>query len=148
MSTSPRNPNPKVLFLCTDNSCRSQMAEGWARTLHGDRLEVYSAGIEKHGLDPRAVKVMQEAGVDISQQTSKTIGELGPVELDLIVTVCEDAAKNCPAFPGSARQIHVGFDDPLRLARAAASDEEALEHYRRVRAEIRAFVGRLPEQLG
>jgi arsenate reductase len=138
----------KVLFLCTGNSCRSQMAEGWARELHGDRIEPYSAGIEKHGLNPRAVKVMQEAGVDIGRQKSKKIEELGPIPFDLVVTVCEDAERNCPVFPGRVRKLHVAFDDPPKLAGSAASEEEALGHYRRVRDEIRAFVERLPGQLG
>jgi arsenate reductase len=116
--------------------------------LHGDRIEPCSAGIEKHGLDRRAVEVMQEAGVDISRQRSKTIVELGPAEFDLVVTVCEDADKRCPAFPGGARKIHVGFPDPPRLAQAAASEAEALAHYRRVRDEIQAFVERLPREFG
>ncbi len=148
MSTSIDGAKPKVLFLCTGNACRSQMAEGWARALYGDRIEPCSAGIEKHGLDRRAVEVMQEAGVDISRQKSKTVLELGPAEFDLVVTVCEDADRRCPALPSGARKIHVGFPDPPRLARGAASEEEALEHYRRVRDEIRAFVERLPRELG
>jgi arsenate reductase len=142
------SPKPKVLFLCTGNSCRSQMAEGWARKLHGDRLEPYSAGLEKHGLNPAAVAVMREAGVDISRQTSKTLQELGPVDYDLVVTVCEDADQNCPVLAGRVRKIHVGFDDPPRLAQSAATKEEALQHYRRVRDEIRAFVETLPERIG
>ena len=142
------SPKPRVLFLCTGNSCRSQMAEGWARKLHGDRFEPYSAGLEKHGLNPNAVAVMREAGVDISRQTSKTLQELGPVDYDLVVTVCEDADQNCPVFAGRVRKIHVGFDDPPRLARSAGTKEEALQHYRRVRDEIRGFVERLPEEFG
>jgi arsenate reductase (thioredoxin) len=138
---------PKVLFLCTGNSCRSQMAEGWARHLKGDVIEPYSAGIETHGLNPRAVRVMAEAGVDISKQRSKHVDELKNVPFDYVVTVCDHAHESCPLFPGRTRVAHVGFDDPPRLAREAQSEEEALGHYRRVRNEIRAFVERLPEVL-
>ncbi len=137
----------RVLFLCTGNSCRSQMAEGWARALQAEAIEPYSAGIEKHGLNPHAVRVMRESGVDISGQTSKTVEELGNVPLDVVITVCGHADEHCPAFAGAPRVVHVGFDDPPRLARQAASDEEALGHYRRVRDEIRQFVEELPEKL-
>ena len=137
----------RVLFLCTGNSCRSQMAEGWARRLHGDRLEAFSAGIEARGLDPRAVKVMAEAGVDISAQRSKRVAELEGLAFDCVVTVCGGAAESCPVFPGSVRQLHAGFDDPPALAAQVRDEAEALVPYRRVRDEIRAFVERLPEQL-
>ena len=137
----------RLLFLCTGNSCRSQMAEGWARHLKGDVIEPFSAGIETHGLNPNAVRVMQEAGVDISGHRSKTVDQLpGPV--DVVVTVCGHAHETCPVFPGAPRVVHVGFDDPPRLAKEAATEEEALRHYRRVRDEIRAFVETLPEGLG
>ena len=139
---------PNVLFLCTGNSCRSQMAEGWARQLLGDRLEPYSAGIEAHGMNPNAVRVMQEAGVDITRQSSKLAESLVDVPLALVVTVCGHADENCPAFLGKARVVHVGFDDPPKLARGAATEEEALGHYRRVRDEIKQFVAeRLPQLL-
>ena len=147
MSATNPGSKPKILFLCTGNSCRSQMAEGWARALKGEEIAPFSAGIEKHGLNPKAVAVMREAGVDISHQTSKTIDELGDIQFDLVVTVCEHAEKNCPVFPGPVKKIHVGFDDPPRLARSAATEEEALAHYRRVRDEIRAFIETLPEQI-
>jgi len=137
----------KVLFLCTGNSCRSQMAEGWARALKADVIEPYSAGIEKHGMNPLAVKAMAEAGVDISGQYSKTTDELGDIEFDHVVTVCDRARESCPLFLGNAKVIHVGFDDPPALAKDAATEEEALKHYRRVRDEIRAFVERLPQAL-
>ena len=140
----PDTPKTRILFLCTGNSCRSQMAEGWARALKGDALEAYSAGIEQHGLNPHAVAVMREAGVDISGHRSKTVEELGPVAFDLVITVCGHADENCPAFAGAPRVVHVGFDDPPKLARAAAP-EEALGHYRRVRDEIRRFIETLPE---
>ena len=129
-----------ILFLCTGNSCRSQMAEGWTRALKGDRIEAFSAGIETHGLNPRAVQVMAEAGVDISGHRSKTVADLPTKDFDFVVTVCDHARESCPIFPGKTRVIHVGFDDPPRLAKDAKSEEEALAHYRRVRDEIRAFV--------
>lgn len=134
------NLKPKVLFLCTGNSCRSQMAEGWARHLFSDRIEPFSAGIEAHGMNPNAVRVMQEAGVDITGQSSKLASTLADVPLDLVITVCGHADENCPVFLTKARVVHVGFDDPPKLAKSAANEEEALGHYRRVRDEIRAFV--------
>jgi arsenate reductase len=137
----------KILFLCTGNSCRSQMAEGWARTLKGDVLEAYSAGTETHGLNPNAVKVMAETGVDISGQRSKAMDELRDIPFDVVITVCDDAHESCPVFPGKTRMVHVGFDDPPRLAQTAKSEEEALGHYRRVRDEIRSYVEKLPEVL-
>jgi len=137
----------KVLFLCTGNSCRSQMAEGWARALKGDVIEPHSAGLEKHGMKPLAVKVMAEAGVDISAQYSKITDELGDIEFDYVVTVCDRARESCPLFLGNAKVIHVGFDDPPFLARDAATEAEALPHYRRVRDEIRAFVEKMPRVL-
>ncbi len=135
----------KILFLCTGNSCRSQMAEGWARTLKDDTIEPYSAGLEAHGLNPRAVQVMAEAGVDISQQASKRLDEVMQIPFDVVITVCGHADENCPVFPGKTRVIHVGFDDPPKLAKDSRSEEEALSHYRRVRDEIRAFMEQLPE---
>lgn len=137
----------KILFLCTGNSCRSQMAEGWARHLKGDLLEAYSAGIETHGLNPRAVQVMAEEGVDISAQRSKLVDELMGIPFDYVVTVCGHAHEHCPFFPGKTRVVHVGFDDPPRLARDAKTEEEVLAHYRRVRDEIRRFVETLPDAL-
>ncbi len=144
--TTPR-AKLKILFLCTGNSCRSQMAEGWTRKLKGESIEPYSAGIEAHGLNPHAVSVMREAGVDISGQQSKTVEQLADVRFDVVVTVCDHAQKSCPVLPGQARSVHVAFDDPPRLAQSAGTPEEALAHYRRVRDEIRSFVGRLPEAL-
>jgi len=141
------HPKLRILFLCTGNSCRSQMAEGWARHLKPDSIEAYSAGIETHGLNPRAVRVMAEAGVDISSHYSKNVRDLLHIPFDYVVTVCGHAHETCPLFPGNATVIHVGFDDPPALARNAASEEEALQHYRRVRDEIRAFIQRLPEAL-
>jgi arsenate reductase len=137
----------KVLFLCTGNSCRSQMAEGWTRHLKSDLIEPYSAGIETHGLNPNAVKVMAEAGVDISGQKSKPVDELKGVPFDYVVTVCDNANETCPFFPGKVKRVHIGFEDPPRLAKMASSEEEAIEHYRRVRDEIRRFVESLPAGL-
>lgn len=137
----------KILFLCTGNSCRSQMAEGWARKLKGDVIEAFSAGTETHGLNPNAVKVMAEAGLDISGHKSKKVADLETKEFDYVITVCSDADQNCPVFPGKAVRVHHGFDDPPKLAKTAKSEEEALSHYRRVRNEIRAFVETLPESL-
>ena len=136
-----------VLFLCTGNSCRSQMAEGWARHLKGDVIDAYSAGTEKHGLNPNAVQVMREAGVDISEHKSKTYHELSDVLFDYIVTVCDNAQQSCPVFPGDGVVVHQGFEDPPRLAKNAATEEEGLDHYRAVRDEIRDYVQMLPEAL-
>ncbi len=137
----------RVLFLCTGNSCRSQMAEGWARRLKADQLDPYSAGIEAHGLNPDAVRVMDEAGVDISGQRSKLVAEFQGVAFDYVLTVCDSAHESCPLFPGEAKVVHVAFDDPPRLAADAKTEEERLAPYRRVRDEIRAFVKTLPESL-
>ena len=137
----------KILFLCTGNSCRSQMAEGWTRHLKGDLIEVRSAGIETHGLNPLAVKVMAEAGVDISHHASTHVEELLHIHFDYVITVCDHAAERCPIFPGQAEVIHHGFDDPPKLAAHDANEEEALSHYRRVRDEIKAFVETLPDAL-
>jgi len=137
----------KVLFLCTGNSCRSQMAEGWARALKGDVVEACSAGIEKHGMNPYAVKVMAEAGIDISGQHCKTLAEIRPGKLDYVVTVCGHAQEHCPVFPGQTRVVHVGFDDPPTLTKHLPDGEEKLAVYRRVRDQIREFVETLPAAL-
>lgn len=129
-----------VLFLCTGNSCRSQMAEGWARHFHGDTIEAFSAGIEAHGMNPNAMQVMQEAGVDISTQSSKLADTLVDVNLDLVITVCGHADENCPTFLTKAKLVHVGFDDPPKLAKEAASEEAGLDCYRTVRDEIKEFI--------
>jgi arsenate reductase (thioredoxin) len=135
----------KVLFLCTGNSCRSQMAEGWARHLKGDQIEAYSAGIEKHGMNPHAVRVMADAGVDITRQWSKTLTELGSMPFDYVVTVCGHAHEHCPVFPGKTKVVHVGFEDPPKLTKEVPDGEAKLAVYRRVRDEIRRFVETLPE---
>jgi len=136
-----------LLFLCTGNSCRSQMAEGWARHLKGDAIDVWSAGIETHGMNPNAVKVMAEAGVDISGHHSKHLSEVKHIPFDWVITVCDNANESCPVFPGNVKRFHVSFDDPPRLAKNAKTEEDAMSHYRRVRDEIRTFVSKLPENL-
>jgi arsenate reductase len=138
----------KILFLCTGNSCRSQMAEGWAKQLKSDVIEPWSAGIEIHGLNPNAVKVMAEAGIDISGHRSKHFSELKDINFDYVVTVCDDAYEKCPVFPGKTKTIHVGFDDPPQFAKVAKTPEEAFNIYRRVRDEIRDFIQQLPDNLG
>lgn len=137
----------KVLFLCTGNSCRSQMAEGWARRLKSDSIEPYSAGVEPHGMNKFAIQVMKEAGVDIGGQRSKHVDELKDVAFDYVVTVCDDAHEACPMFPGKTKVLHVRFDDPPRLAKTARNEAEAVGHYYRVRDEIRSFIETLPQGL-
>ena len=139
--------NMQILFLCTGNSCRSQMAEGWARHLKSESLDAYSAGIERHGLNPLAVKVMAEAGVDISGFRSKTVDELPEQEFDYVITLCGHAQETCPFFPAKTKRLHVGFGDPPKLAEHAQNEEEALPHYRRVRDEIKDYVQSLPASL-
>ena len=136
-----------VLFLCTGNSCRSQMAEGLCRHFRGDVIDPYSAGIEKHRLDPLAVKVMHEIDIDISSHRSKNIDELLNCEFDYVVTVCGHANENCPYFPAKTKVIHRGFDDPPKLAADSVNEEEALIHYRRVRDEIREYILTFPVAL-
>ena len=138
----------KILFLCSGNSCRSQMAEGWARHLKSDMIDAWSAGTEPKPVDLRAIQVMAEAGVDISRYRSKSVDEVIDVPFDYVVTVCSSAYENCPFFPGNVKRVHVDFDDPPKLAEGAKSEEEALVHYRRVRDEIRAFVEKMPESVG
>ncbi len=140
-----------LLYLCTGNSCRSQMAEGWTRALKGDEIEVCSAGIETHGLNPNAVKVMAEAGVDITGQKSKHIDEFKESKIDYVITVCNHAHETCPWFPADCKVVHVGFQDPPKMAKELAkkggSEEEQLDAYRAVRDEIRDFVETLPGAL-
>ena len=137
----------RVLFLCTGNSCRSQMAEGWARHLAPGAIDAFSAGLETHGLNPRAVQVMQEAGVDISGQRSQRVDEFTDQPLDYVVTVCGHTHETCPVFPGKTTVVHRGFDDPPKLTRHLTGEEEILACYRRVRDQIREFVETLPGSL-
>ena len=137
----------RILFLCTGNSCRSQMAEGFARALKGESVDAYSAGIEKHGLNPRAVKVMAEAGVDISGHKSKLVDKVLEIPFDYVITVCDQANETCPVFPGNVKRVHIGFEDPPGLAKDAKNEDEALSHYRRVRDEIRDYINKMPDIL-
>lgn len=137
----------KVLFLCTGNSCRSQMAEGWARALPGGRLDARSAGLETHGLNPRAAAVMREAGASIADQRSQLLEEFDGERFDAVVTVCARARETCPVFPGEALVLHHGFDDPPALTKGLGDEEAILAVYRRVRDEIRAMVAALPSEL-
>ncbi len=137
----------RVLFLCTGNSCRSQMAEGWARHVHPHVLLAYSAGVVKQGVDPGAVKVMSEAGVDISGQRSKTIEELPEPEFDAVITLCDEARESCPFFRGAKQRLHRTFHDPAALAPGSPDEGSALQVYRRVRDEIRDFVQQKPHEL-
>ena len=136
-----------VLFLCTGNSCRSQMAEGWGKALKSEKFNFFSAGTKKHGLNPRAVQVMKEAGVDISAHSSNTTDELGEIEMDFVFTVCSDAHENCPYFPGG-KIVHVGFDDPPRMTRDMSDEEEVITVYRRVRDEIKEMVFNIETYMG
>ena len=123
----------RMLFLCTGNSYRSQMAEGWTRYLKYDVIKPYSAGIETHGLNTNAVKVMAEVGVDISSQRSKILNEIQNIDFDCVVTVCDNAHEHCPIFPGETKLVHISFDDPPRLEKNAKTEDEAMDYYRRVR---------------
>ncbi|MBW2056364.1 MAG: arsenate reductase ArsC [Deltaproteobacteria bacterium] len=127
-------PPLRVLFVCTGNSCRSQMAEGWARHILGNRVEAHSAGTEPGALHPGAIQVMGEAGVDISFQRSKSMDEFRGQPFDLVIILCDDAESLCPVFPGGSKRIHVGFPDP---ARAAGTEEEIMEAFRLIRDRIR-----------
>jgi arsenate reductase len=123
------------------------MAEAWTRKLRGEQIEPYSAGVEPNGVDPNAVKIMAEAGLDITGQQSKHLDTLAHIEFDYVITLCDQANESCPLFPGKTKKKHVGFDDPPKLAGCARDEEEALSHYRRVRDEIKRFVEQLPEIL-
>ncbi len=137
----------KILFLCTGNSCRSQMAEGWARHLKGDSLEVWSAGIDPERLNTQMVEVMAESGVDVSGHRPKHLEGLMNIGFDYVVTVCGFANEHCPAFPGKTRIVHIGFDDPSRFDAGEKTGQDPLFHYRRVRDEIKDLVEKLPEVL-
>lgn len=134
----------RILFLCTGNSCRSQMAEGWTRHLAGDRIDPYSAGTEPRKLDPYAVRVMDEAGVDISGHRAKNVSEMKGMVFDFVITVCDQAREQCPYFPAKVKVLHYSFDDPPKLAAGVKNEQEVLAIYRRVRDEIRTFVESMP----
>jgi len=137
----------KILFLCTGNSCRSQMAEGWAKKLRADDIDAYSAGVETKPVDPRAIKAMAEVGVDISEQRSKHVSEFKDLEFDYVITLCGQAQEICPLFPGQTKVVHRGFEDPPQLAAHAKTEEAAMSHYRRIRDEIKEFVLCIPANL-
>ena len=137
----------KVLFLCSGNSCRSQMAEAWTKRVKSDQFEAYSAGVKPKGVDPRAVKAMTEIGIDISRQRSTSTDEIKSIEFDYVITLCDNAQKMCPTFPAKTSVVHVGFEDPPRLAENARDEEEAMQHYRRVRDQIKTLVEQLPDTL-
>ena len=139
---------PEILFLCTGNSCRSQMAEAWTNALHKG-IRAYSAGVRpENAVMPLTVQVMREAGIDISAAKPKHLDVFKNKDFDLVITLCDSAREACPVYWGKAKKIHAGFDDPLALSENAATTEEALEHYRRVRDEIKAFVLTLPVLTG
>jgi len=133
-----------ILFLCTGNTCRSQMAEGLTRHLKSDLIEPYSAGVDPGTMNPRAVKSMAEIGIDISDAFPKTIESLGHIAFDYVVTLCDQANESCPLFQGKTKRLHRGFEDPPKMAENATSEEEAMSYYRRIRDEIRAFVEKMP----
>ena len=136
-----------ILFLCTGNSCRSQMAEAWANRLMGISIKAFSAGVAPKGIDPNAIKAMAEVDIDISAHSSKDIEAFSNIDFDYVITLCDHANESCPFFPGNTKRIHKGFDDPPKLAEGAASEEEAMIHYRRVRDEIKDYVASFPEGL-
>ena len=138
----------QLIFLCTKNSCRSQMAEGWVNHLKKDRIEVYSAGTDSGGIDPRAIKVMAEVGVDISEQFAKNVNDIIGIEFDYVITLCDSAQQACPVFAHQPTTLHRGFEDPPKLARDITDRERALEPYRKVRDEIHQWVQGMPENLG
>lgn len=126
----------KILVLCTGNSCRSQIAEGYLKYFAGEQAEVYSAGIETHGVNPRAIRIMQEDGIDISSHTSNHVDEYATIKFDLILTVCDHAAERCPVFPSTAKRFHYNFPDP---AKGKGSEEEIMSLFRNVRDQIKAY---------
>lgn len=137
----------KILFLCTGNSCRSQMAEGWCKHFHHDQIDSYSAGVEVHGMNQRAIQVMQEAGVDLHGHHSKLVNDLLDKSFDFVITVCDHAHESCPVFPGKTKLIHVGFRDPPHLTKKLTDETKILNIYRGVRDEIRDFIISLPDFL-
>ncbi len=126
----------KILVLCTGNSCRSQIAEGYLRHFAGDRAEVYSAGVETHGVNPRAIATMKEDGIDISGHTSNNMDEYRHIDFDFVITVCDNARERCPYFPGSAKKFHYNFPDP---AKATGTEEEIAGEFRSVRQMIKDY---------
>ena len=134
----------KILVLCTGNSCRSQIAEGYLRHFAGNNAEIYSAGVETHGVNPRAIKVMKEDGIDISNQTSNNINEYRNIDFDIVITVCDNAKERCPFFPSNAEKFHHNFPDP---AKAIGSEEEIMEEFRKVREMIKEYSRGMIEEM-
>ncbi len=134
------NNNPKILFLCTGNSCRSQMAEAWLRELKGNNFAAFSAGIEKHGMNPFAIEVMNEVGIDMSMQYSKVLSQLEDIGIDVVISVCSHADQTCPVFPGNSKRIFKGFEDPPKLAEKLVKKQEILDCYRKVRDQIKDYI--------
>jgi len=126
----------KVLVLCTGNSCRSQLAEGYLRYLANDKAEIYSAGIETHGVNPKAIEIMKKDGIDISSHTSNNVNEYTSIDFDFVITVCDNAKESCPYFPSNAIKFHYNFPDP---AKAKGTDQEVMEKFREVRDMIKAY---------
>ena len=126
----------KVLVLCTGNSCRSQIAEAYLRHFAGEKAVIYSAGVETHGVNPRAISTMKEDGIDISQYTSNNIDEYFNIDFDFVITVCDNAKERCPFFPTKAKKFHQNFPDP---AKATGTEEEILEQFREVRQMIKSY---------
>ncbi|PJZ53104.1 arsenate reductase ArsC [Leptospira adleri] len=135
---------PNILVLCTGNSCRSQIAEGWLRHFLGDRASIFSAGITTHGVNPRAIQTMKEVGIDISNHSSNHINEYKDVDFDYILTVCDHARENCPYFPSRARRFHQNFPDP---AKAIGTETEIMKEFRKVREMIRVYCQNWIEEL-
>jgi len=144
MDENEKKNKVKVLFLCTGNACRSQMAEGWARHLKSDIIEAYSAGVWPAGVSSRAARVMAEAGVDISSQRSEHVDDYLGIDFDYVITLCDNARELCPRFPGKSKLIHRPFKDPIG---AIGTDEEVMKAFRKTRDEIRAFVETLPQSV-
>ncbi len=140
------NEKLKILFLCTGNSCRSQMAEGFARQYRGHDIEAYSAGVAPSIVDPDTIEIMKEAGVDISGQRSKNVSELMDIDFDYVVTLCDSARQSCPLFPGKAKVVHIGFEDPS-FQKDGLEREKQLDKYREVREKIKEMVLAIPQVL-
>jgi len=144
MPESGEKDKKKILFLCTGNACRSQMAEGWARHLKSDVVEAYSAGVWPAGVSSRATKVMAEAGVDISSHESQHVDEFSQIRFDYVITLCDNARQKCPLFAGDAKLVHKPFNDPVMMT---GTDDEIIAAFRKTRDEIKSFVETLPESL-
>ncbi len=133
----------KILVLCTGNSCRSQIAEGYLRHFAGEKAEIYSAGVETHGVNPKAIATMKEDGIDISNHTSNNMDEYGNIDFDFVITVCDNAKERCPLFPTKAKKFHQNFPDP---AKAIGTDEEIKEQFRQVRQQIKDYCKNFVEE--